>query len=455
MATKKDSSSTPLSSADINSIIWLLILYTLQGVPLGMSAVFPLLLKERGSASYSDLAMFSLCSWPFALKLLWAPIVDGSSLPGIGRRKSWLVPCQLLIAALLYYLSLEYSILLEKNDVFTLTIIFFCLYFLAATQDIAVDGWALTMLSKPNVGYAGTCNSVGQTAGYFLAFSGFFGLSKLGICSLESFMQVWAHLFIVVTGLVAIGKPERDDEGDTDDKSITQIYSDMLKVVSKPSVVDMGIILVTSAIPFIDGIVGVRFQEAGVPSETIALLATLTTPVHIFLPWAISRFVGSKSAPLSNYRKVYPLRIVFQLVSVALVVITPMIVSGTGPYQWLVVSSFYTVVVIGSMISSGLMQVAFVSKMTFFAKVSDPAIGGTYMTVLNTISNIGGNVASQINYRLVDFANLPELGIDGFYVVVAFATIYGFVWIRYFGTKLTKLERLPNSQWRIGASKRR
>lgn len=417
--------------------------------------MFPLLLKERGSASYSDLAMFSLCSWPFALKVLWAPIVDGSSFPGIGRRKSWLIPCQLLIAALLYYLSVEYSFLLEKNDVFTLTIIFFCLYFLAATQDIAVDGWALTMLSKPNVGYAGTCNSVGQTAGYFLAFSGFFGLSKLGICSLESFMQVWAHLFIVVTGLVAIGKPEVDDDGDTDDKSITKIYSDMLKVVSKPSVIDMGIILVTSAVPFIDGIVGVRFQEAGVPPETIALLATLTTPVHILLPWAISRFFGSKSAPLSNYRKVYPIRIVFQIVSVALVVATPMIISGTGSYQWLMVSSFYTVVVIGSMISSGLMQVAFVSKMTFFAKVSDPAIGGTYMTVLNTISNIGGNVASQINYRLVDYANLPEFGIDGFYVVVAFATIYGFVWIKYFGTRLTKLERLANSQWRIGGSKRR
>lgn len=29
-------------------------------------------------------------------------------------------------------------------------------YFLAATQDIAVDGWAITMLSKKNVGYAGS-----------------------------------------------------------------------------------------------------------------------------------------------------------------------------------------------------------------------------------------------------------------------------------------------------------
>lgn len=29
-----------------------------------------------------------------------------------------------------------------------LTLMFFCLNFLAATQDIAVDGWALTMLRK-------------------------------------------------------------------------------------------------------------------------------------------------------------------------------------------------------------------------------------------------------------------------------------------------------------------
>ena len=53
-------------------------------------------------------------------------------------------------------------------DVLTLTCMFFFLNFLAATQDIAVDGWALTMLKRHNVGHASTCNSVGQTAGYFL-----------------------------------------------------------------------------------------------------------------------------------------------------------------------------------------------------------------------------------------------------------------------------------------------
>lgn len=32
----------------------------------------------------------------------------------------------------------------------------------------------------------------------------------------------------------------------------------------------------------------------------------------------------------------------------------------------------------------------FVAQMAFFSRVSDPAIGGTYMTLLNTIANIGG-----------------------------------------------------------------
>ena len=31
----------------------------------------------------------------------------------------------------------------------------------------------------------------------------------------------------------------------------------------------------------------------------------------------------------------------------------------------------------------------FVAQMAFHAKISDPAIGGTYMTLLNTVANLG------------------------------------------------------------------
>lgn len=41
---------------------------------------------------------------------------------------------------------------LDAGDAASVTALFFVLVLLAATQDIAVDGWALTLLSKGNLG---------------------------------------------------------------------------------------------------------------------------------------------------------------------------------------------------------------------------------------------------------------------------------------------------------------
>ena len=43
-------------------------------------------------------------------------------------------------------------------DIRGVTAFFFVLYLLLATQDIAVDGWALTMLKKENRGKGPVCN---------------------------------------------------------------------------------------------------------------------------------------------------------------------------------------------------------------------------------------------------------------------------------------------------------
>lgn len=44
----------------------------------------------------------------------------------------------------------------------------------------------------------------------------------------------------------------------------------------------------------------------------------------------------------------------------------------------------------------------FVAVMSFFAKISDPAVGGTYMTLLNTVCNLGGNWPTAVVLWLVD-----------------------------------------------------
>jgi len=57
----------------------------------------------------------------------------------------------LLTGAILIYTASDIENLLPETgrpDITMLAYIFFMINFLAATQDIAVDGWALTMLKK-------------------------------------------------------------------------------------------------------------------------------------------------------------------------------------------------------------------------------------------------------------------------------------------------------------------
>lgn len=146
---------------DKSSIAILMFLYVLQGVPLGLSASIPYLLQNR-HVSYRDQAIFSFAHWPFSLKLLWAPVVDSIYLPAFGRRKSWLVPVQYLIGLCMFVLATRIDDLLGDDsaksagvqeaqtevNILMLTVLFFILNFLAATQDVAVDGWSITMLSR-------------------------------------------------------------------------------------------------------------------------------------------------------------------------------------------------------------------------------------------------------------------------------------------------------------------
>lgn len=40
--------------------------------------------------------------------------------------------------------------------------------------------------------------------------------------------------------------------------------------------------------------------------------------------------------------------------------------------------------------------------MGFFAKISDSSVGGTYMTLLNTVTNLGGNWPTIIALYFID-----------------------------------------------------
>ncbi len=81
---------------DFRNIVFLIFLYFIQGIPNGLGMSIQLILTSR-KVSYSNLGTFSFIFLPWTLKICWAPIVDSVYFKKIGRRKSWIVPVQLLI----------------------------------------------------------------------------------------------------------------------------------------------------------------------------------------------------------------------------------------------------------------------------------------------------------------------------------------------------------------------
>ena len=134
-------------------MVVLIIIYLLQAVPIGISSVMIIIMKQC-DVSYSELSIFSLTSLPFSLKVLWAPIVDSTYIKPFYRRKTWFISVQIIAALLMYFgavskMPLKWSgeLGLQPN-IKMLTIYYTVLYFLMATQDITVDGWSIEMLPE-------------------------------------------------------------------------------------------------------------------------------------------------------------------------------------------------------------------------------------------------------------------------------------------------------------------
>ncbi len=118
-----------------------------------------MLLRQQGF-SLAEIGFSTLLAAPWALKWIWAPLLDRWYFPRMGRRRSWIVPLQLATAATLGALALlggaaSMPILLAAVLLSNL---------LAATQDVATDGLAVELLSSAERGLG---NGL-QVAGYRL-----------------------------------------------------------------------------------------------------------------------------------------------------------------------------------------------------------------------------------------------------------------------------------------------
>ena len=125
---------------------------------LGFSSGFPFYLTSRALQAWltvekidlTTIGFLSLVSLPYSLKFLWAPFLDRYTIPGLGRRKGWLLVAQLLLVLAIAAMSFQDP----RTSLQWIAINAIVIAFLSASQDITVDAYRVDRLD-PDEAVAG------------------------------------------------------------------------------------------------------------------------------------------------------------------------------------------------------------------------------------------------------------------------------------------------------------
>lgn len=186
----------------------------------------------------------------------------------------------------------------------------------------------------------------------------------------------------------------------------------------------------------------------------------------------------------------------FGFVAAFLVWVTPFLV--TDAHAGIPIY-YYALVLICYSLHQVCVYCMFVTCMAFFAKISDPLVGGTYMTLLNTVTNLGGNWPATLALWFVDNLTFKEciggnstitdntcrdhleeevilvLGwevitefiidvfkqlctknegycstyLDGYYVETVVCAIIGTLWLSWARKHINYVQMLPDAAWKL------
>lgn len=145
-----------------------------------------------------------------------------------------------------------------------------------------------------------------------------------------------------------------------------------------------------------ENISNLKLIEKGVSKEKLSLLSIPLVPYSILITILVSKFIKKK--PLMPYVHVLPVRLLFTLIVAMVVYFTPKFRLENGEFEYY----FYLLLLTMSAIQTIVETVMFISQMAFFASICDPLIGGTYMTLLATLSNLGGTYPGTIALYLLN-----------------------------------------------------
>ena len=187
-------------------VVTVLFLGFSSGLPLALSGSTLQAWLTVEDVDIKTIGLFSLVGLPYTLKFLWSPLMDRFVVPIFGRRRGWIALSQLALIGLI----LGMSVTSPQNGLWFLALLAFCLTFVSASQDVAIDAYRTEVLRERERGM-GAAVSV---TGYRIAM-----LVSGALALILSEYLGWRATYMLMALIMSIGVvavwlgPEPEDPG--------------------------------------------------------------------------------------------------------------------------------------------------------------------------------------------------------------------------------------------------
>ncbi len=173
-------------------LLVLILLGFASGLPLFLTgSTLKAWMTDEG-LSLGTIGLFSFVTLPYSLKVLWAPFLDRYALPGLGRRRGWMLVMQGAMALALMLLAQTQP----RLDLPRVVLLALAVAVASATFDIAVDAWRAEALEQKQLGLG---NSI-HIAAYRVAM-----LVSGGLAMILAQAFGWRATYLAMAGLTLLG----------------------------------------------------------------------------------------------------------------------------------------------------------------------------------------------------------------------------------------------------------
>jgi len=186
-----------LSAATAWRLLVVTVLGFASGLPLALSGQALQAWLAMAGLDIATIGFLSLVGLPYTFKFLWAPLMDRFELwPALGRRRGWLVLTQLLLAGVLWALSVTSP----QGALQAFALLAVAVAFVSASQDVVIDAYRTDLLPPAERGLGASLNVLG----YRLAMIISGGVTLIWTDAVAGSGMSWPQVYQIMAGVMVV-----------------------------------------------------------------------------------------------------------------------------------------------------------------------------------------------------------------------------------------------------------